>query len=45
MTATIYVLIGPETYTLLADELDFTPQAYERWLRNQLTAVFESAQR
>jgi AcrR family transcriptional regulator len=43
LTATLYVLIGPETYTLLADELGFTPASYERWLRHQLAAVFEHA--
>jgi AcrR family transcriptional regulator len=43
MTATLYVLIGPETYTLLADELGFTPRAYERWLRDRLAALFEQA--
>jgi AcrR family transcriptional regulator len=39
LTATLYVLIGPETYTLLTDELGFTPAAYEKWLRVQLTTV------
>jgi AcrR family transcriptional regulator len=43
MTATLYVLIGPETYTLLADDLGFTSHAYEQWLRDQLTIVFRAA--
>jgi AcrR family transcriptional regulator len=43
MTTSLYVLIGPETYTLLTDELGFTPRAYQRWLSDQLTALFERA--
>jgi hypothetical protein len=39
MTATLYVLIGPETYTVLAEELGFTAHAYESWLRDQLTML------
>jgi hypothetical protein len=45
MTATLYVLIGPETYTLLADELGFSSHVYEQWLRDQLTIVFRAAER
>jgi AcrR family transcriptional regulator len=45
MTATLYVLIGPETYSVLADELGFTSQVYEEWLRDQLTIVFRAAAR
>jgi hypothetical protein len=45
LTATLYVLIGTETHTLLSDELGFTPPAYERWLRSQLEAVFQGASR
>ena len=44
MTTTLYVLIGPETYTMLADELGLTPQAYEHWLRDSLATVFGAAQ-
>jgi AcrR family transcriptional regulator len=42
-TTTLYVLIGPETYTLLTGELGFTPRGYQRWLSDQLTALFERA--
>jgi len=45
LTAALYVLIGPETFTLLADELGFTPQAYQQWLGDQLAAIFEQARR
>jgi hypothetical protein len=45
LTATLYVLIGPETYTVLADDLGFTSRAYEQWLRDQLTIVSGAAKR
>ena len=45
LTATLYVLIGPETYTLLTDELGLTPQAYQQWLNDRLAATFEQARR
>jgi AcrR family transcriptional regulator len=45
LTATLYVLIGPETYTVVVDELGFTSRAYEQWLREQLTIVFQAAKR
>jgi len=45
LTATLYVLIGPETYTVLVDQLGFTSRAYEQWLREQLTIVFRAAKR
>jgi hypothetical protein len=45
MTATLYVLIGPETYTVLAEELGFTAHAYESWLRDQQTMLFEATTR
>ena len=41
LTATLYILIGPETYTVLTDELGLTPQKYEGWLRDQLSEAFQ----
>jgi len=40
LTATLYILIGPETFTLLTGELGFTPQNYEQWLGRQLAITF-----
>ena len=40
LTAALYVLIGPETFTLLTGELGFTPQNYEQWLGRQLAITF-----
>ena len=42
MTATLYVLIGPETFNLLADELGLALPTYERWLRDQLATLFRA---
>jgi len=43
LTATLYILIGPETYTLLTSELGYTPHAYEHWLSHQLAITFGDA--
>ena len=45
LTAMLYVLVGPETYTLLTDELGLTAPSYQKWLETQLTGLFEQARR